>query len=39
MKEFSYDNVSPKAENEDIASLLYTAAYVARNTRSQTDCN
>ena len=39
MKEFPYDNVSPKAKNEDLASLLYTAEYVARKARSQTDCN
>ena len=25
VKEFPYDNVSPKAKNEDLVSLLYTA--------------
>ena len=39
VKEFAYDNVSTKAKNEDLASLLYTAGYVARKDRSQTDCN
>ena len=39
MKEFPYDNVSSNAKNEDRASLLYTTGYVARNARSQTDCN
>ena len=39
VKEFPYDNVSTKAKNEDLASLLYTAWYVARKARSQTDCN
>ena len=37
--EFPYDNVSTKAKTEDLVSLLYTAWYVARNARSQTDCN
>ena len=39
VKEFPYDNVSTKAKNEDLASLLYTAGYVARKASSQTDCN
>ena len=39
MKEFPYDNVSTKALNEDLVSLLYTAGYVTRKARSQTDCN
>ena len=39
VKEFPYDNVSTKAKNEDLASLMYTAGYVARKARSQTDCN
>ena len=39
VKEFPYDNVSTKAKNEDLASLLYTAGYVARKARSQNDCN
>ena len=30
VKKLSYDNVSPKAKNDDLASLLYTAGYVAR---------
>ena len=38
VKQFPYDNVSPKAKNEDLASLLYTAGYVARKAMSQTDC-
>ena len=38
-KGFPYDNVPTKAKNEDLASLLYTAGYVARKAMSQTDCN
>ena len=35
VKEFPYDNVPIKAKNEDLASLFYTAGYVARKARSQ----
>ena len=36
---FPYDNVSTKAKNEDLASLLYTTGYVTRKARTQTNCN
>ena len=36
---FPYDNVSIKAVNEDLSSVLYTAGYIARKARSQTDGN
>ena len=39
MKEFPYDNVATKAKTEDLVSLLYTAGYVARKGRSQTNFN